>query len=139
VVYCERGYGRGTTAAWTIFVCAERSAFFAHLDRCFASYVPGGACALRLPTPLRPRGEDGPPEAVTEETRRFRPHLLIRNDNDGVDPQVLAGIPYWIEVLYSDSMNARIRADEHVTEVRDMAIDDLLRLVDEKVELVSGA
>jgi hypothetical protein len=52
---------------------------------------------------------------------------------------VLAGIPYWIEVLYSDSMNARIRADEHVTEVRDMAIDDLLRLVDEKVELVSGA
>jgi hypothetical protein len=79
-----------------------------------------------------------PPEALTEETRRFRPHLLMRND-DRVDPEVLAGIPYWIEVLYSDSMNARISADGHVIEVRDITMDDLLKLVDEKEELVSGA
>lgn len=79
-----------------------------------------------------------PPEALTEETRRFRPHLLMRNDNDGVDPEVLAGVPYWIEVLYSDSLNVRISADGHVTEIRDFAMDDLLRLVDEKEELVSG-
>jgi hypothetical protein len=80
-----------------------------------------------------------PPENLTEETRRFRPHLLIKNDNDGVDPEVLAGIPFWIEVLYSDSMNARVSADGHATEVRDIAMDDLLRLVDEKEELVSRA
>jgi hypothetical protein len=79
-----------------------------------------------------------PPEALTEETRRFRPHLLMRNDNDGVDPEVLAEVPYWIEVLYSDSLNVRISADGHVTEIRDFAMDDLLRLVDEKEELVSG-
>jgi hypothetical protein len=79
------------------------------------------------------------PEAITEETRRFRPHLLMRNDNDGVEPEALAGIPYWVEVLYGDSMNARISADGHVTEVQDIAMDDLLRLVDEKEELVSGA
>ena len=79
-----------------------------------------------------------PPEGLTEETRRFRPHLLMRNDNDGVDPEVLAGVPYWIEVLYSDSLNVRISADGHVTEIRDFAMDDLLRLVDEKEEQVSG-
>ena len=79
-----------------------------------------------------------PPEDLTEEARRFRPHLLVRNDSDGVDTEVLAGIPFWIEVLYSDSMNARVSADGHVTEIRDFAMDDLLRLVDEKEELVSG-
>jgi hypothetical protein len=63
----------------------------------------------------------------------------MRNDNDGVDPEVLAGVPYWIEVLYSDSLNVRISADGHVTDIRDFAMDDLLRLVDEKEELVSGA
>jgi hypothetical protein len=77
-----------------------------------------------------------PPEALTEETRGFRPHLLVRNANDGVEPEVLAGIPYWIEVLYNDSMNARISADGHVTEIRDITMDDLLKLVDEKEELV---
>ena len=70
--------------------------------------------------------------AITEETRRFRPHLLVRNDNAGVEPELLAEIPYWIEVLYGDSMNARISADGHVTEVQDIAMDDLLRLVDER-------
>ncbi len=80
-----------------------------------------------------------PPEALTEETRCFRPHLLVRNDNDGVDPEVLAEVPYWIEVLYSDSLNVRISADGHVTEIRDITMDDLLRLVDEKEEQVSGA
>jgi hypothetical protein len=73
-----------------------------------------------------------PPEALTEETTRFRPHLLVRNDNDGVEREVLAEIPYRIEVLYSDSMNARISAHGDVTEVQDIAMDDLLRLVDER-------
>jgi hypothetical protein len=73
-----------------------------------------------------------PPGAIAEETRRFRPHLLVRNDNDGVEPEVLAEIPYWIEVLFNGSMNARISADGHVTEVQDIAMNDLLRLVDEK-------
>jgi hypothetical protein len=72
------------------------------------------------------------PGATAEETRRFRPHLLVRNDDGGVDPEVLVEIPYWIGVLYSDSMNARVSADGHVTEVEDIAMDDLLRLVDEK-------
>jgi hypothetical protein len=78
-----------------------------------------------------------PPEILAEEIRRFRPHLLVRDDSEGVDPEVLAEIPYWIEVLYTDSMNARISADGHITEVQDIAMDDLLRLVDEKEELVS--
>jgi hypothetical protein len=80
-----------------------------------------------------------PPETLTEESRRFRPQLVVRNDNDGVDPEVLAQIPYLIEVLYSDSMNARISADGRVTEIQDISMDDLLALVDEKGELVSGA
>jgi hypothetical protein len=34
-----------------------------------------------------------PPEAVEEEVRAFEPHLLVRNDTDGMDPGMLAGVP----------------------------------------------
>jgi len=35
-----------------------------------------------------------PPEAVEEEVRAFEPRLLVRNDTDGLDPGVLAGVPW---------------------------------------------
>jgi hypothetical protein len=41
--------------------------------------------------------------------------------------------------MASDSMNARISANGHITEVQDISMDDLLALVDEKEELVSEA
>jgi len=40
-----------------------------------------------------------------------------------------------VDVLYSDSMNARVRADGTVSEAYDMSTEDLLRAVDGAAEL----
>jgi hypothetical protein len=48
-----------------------------------------------------------PPGAAEEELRGFRPHLLVHNDTDGLDRSVLEGVPCWVEVCYSDSMDAK--------------------------------
>jgi hypothetical protein len=72
-----------------------------------------------------------PPEAVEEEVRAFEPHLLVRNDTDGLDPEVLAGVPCWVEVLYSDSMDARISVDGRSEVAKDISTEELLRVADE--------
>jgi hypothetical protein len=71
------------------------------------------------------------PEDVEEEVRAFAPRLLVRDDTDGLDPRVLANVPCWIEVLYSDSMDARISVDGRVEETPDISTNVLLRVADE--------
>ncbi len=71
------------------------------------------------------------PEDSHEEVSRFDPHLLVRAYNDGLDPLLLESVPCWVEVMYTDTMNARIALDGTIEEISDMPIDDLLRVVDE--------
>jgi hypothetical protein len=71
------------------------------------------------------------PEDVEEEVRAFAPRLLVRDDTDGLNPRVLTNVPCWIEVLYSDSMDARISVDGHIEESQDISTDVLLRVADE--------
>jgi hypothetical protein len=78
------------------------------------------------------------PEASAKEVARFRPHLLVRNDTDGLSPDVLAGVPFWVEVGYSDGMDARLSADGEVSEASDISMEDLLRVVDEAAARVGG-
>jgi hypothetical protein len=72
-----------------------------------------------------------PPEAAEEEVRSFEPHLLVRNDTDGIDHKVLGSAPCWVEVLYSDSMDAKISVDGRVEEASDLSTEKLLRVADE--------
>ncbi len=44
---------------------------------------------------------------------------------------MLAGVPCWIEVLYSDSMDAKISVDGRVEEAKDISTEELLRVADE--------
>jgi hypothetical protein len=71
------------------------------------------------------------PENIEEEVILFAPHLLVHDDTDGLDPRVLRGVPCWIEVLYSDSMGARISVEGRIEENPDISTDVLLRVVDE--------
>jgi hypothetical protein len=79
-----------------------------------------------------------PPEAMEEELASFRPHLLVHNEasadaRDGAVPvpeTALEAVPYRLEVLYSDGMDARISADGVLTELPDASTDDLLGAVD---------
>ena len=76
------------------------------------------------------------PENAYEEVGRFNPHVLVRSDDDGLDPLLLEHVSCWVEIMYTDSMNARIALDGSSEEIGDIAIDDLLRVVDEAERLV---
>lgn len=78
-----------------------------------------------------------PPENASEEVRGFRPHLLMRNDNDGLDGEALAGVPCRVEVIYTASMNARVVVDGRVEEIADIGTDELLKVVDKAEEMLS--
>jgi hypothetical protein len=78
------------------------------------------------------------PEHAEEEVRTFGPHLLIRNDTDGLEPGVLAGVPCQVEVIYSDGMDAKIHLlDRQVEKSEDMSTERLLRVADEAAELMA--
>ena len=60
----------------------------------------------------------------------FRPHLLVYNDTAPIAEGALEGVPCRMEVLYSDSMNARLLADGRFEELGDAELGDLLGAVD---------
>src|ERR687897_1775859 len=70
-----------------------------------------------------------PPEGAKEELASFRPDLLIHDDTVPIPQEVLEGIPTRVEMLYSDSMDARVRTEGMVSRMRDMSTEDLLRTV----------
>lgn len=73
------------------------------------------------------------PQAAAKEVAHFRPHLLVRNDTDGLGQNDLDDVPFWVEVRYSDSMNARFCAAGELSEAHDMSIEEFLGVVEEAV------
>lgn len=79
-----------------------------------------------------------PAESLDGEVKEFGPDLLVRNDNDGAGPEYLNSIACRIEILFSDGMGARVNLNGRVWKMDDMSVNDLLTVVDEVAELVSG-
>ena len=75
------------------------------------------------------------PEEAEQEIGAFRPHLLVHNDTAPIPEGALDGVPCRVEVLYSDSMNARVMALGAVSETRHMSTAALLLAVDGAAEL----
>jgi hypothetical protein len=71
------------------------------------------------------------PADAEDEVILFAPRLLVHTDTKGLDAGVLIGVPCRIEVLYSDSMGARISVDGRVEEHPDISTDVLLRVADD--------
>ena len=80
-----------------------------------------------------------PPEGAEEQVRAFEPHLLVHNDTDGLDPEVLRGVPFWVEMCYSDSMDAKIGVDGRVEQSRDISTERLLEVADEAAAMAGGS
>ncbi len=79
-----------------------------------------------------------PPEAAERELAGFRPHLLVHNDTSPISAEALQGVPCRVEVRYSDSMSARMIAEDGgVEETDDMGTEGLLRAVDRVAALAS--
>lgn len=70
-----------------------------------------------------------PPDDAEGEIALFRPDLLVHNDTAGIAEAALAGVPTRVEMIYSDSMDARVTADGMASRLRDMSTEDLLRTV----------
>src|SRR4051812_24613458 len=68
------------------------------------------------------------PEAAEEELRSFAPHLLVHTDTDGLNRGGLEGVPSWVEVGYSDSMNAWVSSGEYLANHEDISTEILLGL-----------
>jgi len=77
-------------------------------------------------------------EDAAGEIGAFRPHLLVHNDTAHIPEGALAGVPCRVEVLYSDSMDARVSADGRIERIGDMDVEGLLRVVDRATTLAGG-
>ena len=68
----------------------------------------------------------------------FGPQVLVRNDGGAAFPEELLGsVVCRVEVLYTDSMAARVSVGDRSFEIDDACMDDLLALVDEAEGLAS--
>src|SRR5688500_16679346 len=80
-----------------------------------------------------------PPETAEAQVRAFEPHLLVHHDTDGLDAEVLRGVPCWVELCYSDGMDAKIGVDVRVEDARDISTERLLRVADEAAAMADGS
>ena len=74
------------------------------------------------------------PEVAEEVPKAFAPHLLVHNETDGLERAALESIPSWVEIGYSDSMDAWIYSEGHLKKYEDISTDILLGVVDEVAE-----
>ena len=78
-------------------------------------------------------------EVMDGQVEDFAPHVLVRNDADRAVPEgLLSSVVCRMEVLYTDGMAARVSVGERSYRIEDATMEDLLALVDEAEELVSG-
>ena len=71
-----------------------------------------------------------PPESLDGRVEDFSPHLFVRADAEAA-PEAPETVACLIEILYSDSMGARIIMGGRSWEIEDMSLEELLRIVDE--------
>ena len=74
------------------------------------------------------------PEVAEEYLKAFAPHLLVHNDTDGLERAALERVPSWVEIGYSDSMDAWIYSEGHLKKYEDISTAILLGVVDEVAE-----
>ena len=75
------------------------------------------------------------PEDAERELATFRPHLLVHNDNGGLNREAVAGVRCRVEIQYSDGMDAVINVDGAVSRAGDMTTEELLQIVDLAISL----
>jgi hypothetical protein len=74
------------------------------------------------------------PEVAEEILKAFAPHLLVHSDTDGLERAALESVPCWVEIGYSDSMDAWISSEGHLKKYEDISTNILLGVVDEVAE-----
>ncbi len=75
------------------------------------------------------------PDSLDREASSFRPHLIVCSDSA---PEVReVSVPTWVVIRYHDSLSASVFLDgQDPRLIQDMAIEDLLGVVEETQRLV---
>src|SRR5215213_876214 len=74
------------------------------------------------------------PEVAEEILKAFAPHLLVHDNTDGLDRAALESVLSWVEIGYSDSMDAWIYSGGNLKKCEDISTAILLGVVDEVAE-----
>jgi hypothetical protein len=76
------------------------------------------------------------PGSLDREAASFLPHLIVCNDNAAEVRGV--SVPSWIVIRYHDHLSASIFLDKQDPRlVQDIAIEDLLEVIDETQRLIA--
>ena len=79
------------------------------------------------------------PQALDREAASFHPHLVVCNDNAPEVREEEASVPSWVVIRYHDSLSASVFVGEQAPRlVQNMAIEDLLGMVEETQRVVVG-
>lgn len=77
-----------------------------------------------------------PPATPDVRAERFAPHLLVRNDTVGADVDRLTEAPCRVEIIYGDSLDARVSLDGEVWEIEDIGIEGLIEIIEQAEGLI---
>lgn len=70
-----------------------------------------------------------PPDLLEAEAQSFQPHMVICNDE--VYPKLAGIINSRVEIIFVDDLHANISMGGQSKTIRDVGIDDLLKVLDE--------
>jgi hypothetical protein len=77
------------------------------------------------------------PDALNQEASSFRPHMIVCTDDASEVREV--SVPSWIVIRYHDHLSASVFLEGQDTRlVQDIAVEDLLGVVEETQRLVLG-
>lgn len=77
------------------------------------------------------------PGLLVREAEIFQPHMVVCNDESYPE---LAGIVHSkVEILFIDDLHANISLDGESETIRDVGVDDVLKVLDETGASIAGA
>lgn len=77
-----------------------------------------------------------PPDLLEAEAQLFEPHMVVCNDEG--HPEMDGSLNSRVEILFIDDLHANVFVDGRNEKIRDVGIDDVLKVLDETRDLIAG-
>lgn len=78
-----------------------------------------------------------PPDLLEVEAQSFEPHMVICNDESY--PKLDGTISSRVEIIFIDDLHANVSLDGLSETIRDVGVDDLLKVLDDTQRSIAGA
>lgn len=77
------------------------------------------------------------PDLLEDEAQSFEPHMVVCNDESY--PKLAEIIHSRVEILFVDDLHANIAVDGQSETIRDVSVEDLLKVMDRTRNLISDS